>query len=391
MFERICIPPIEPDGRQFDLGLLAESLVFYGDVHLILREPSLDGLLQQMDPDLVLELAEEGYLRFHYLEHTLGAITTNDGTPHALYDVGLIQGKGRDLESVAHKAFTQRVGKSGRGRRLANRFCKSTESVRYPDGITTTVTNDMQDGHYLESFLRRRLAHASAGELAQSAKALHYKFTLLPGRGFQLHTTLDNVQGAHAVLGDLVNPASVLAAYGTTIADMSLWARLGAEAALNPRQADVLTSRVDGLLAQRLKNEERLSTFQDFVYDDARSIREAINSGGVDFRDVLPVIKKGKNFHKWLSNQPPDANLIKAYHREVTADSWADRLPIKAARWSIFTGAGLGLDGLVGPAAGIALGAFDSFILDKIIGGWKPNHFIEGPLKDLVSRAPKSQ
>ena len=59
---------------------------------------------------------------------------------------------------------------------------------------------------------------------------------------------------------------------------------------------------------------------------------------------------------------------------------WADNLPPKTLRWLIFTAAGIPLS----LAAAVGLGAADTFLLDKLIKGWKPNQFIEGPLKDFL-------
>lgn len=67
-----------------------------------------------------------------------------------------------------------------------------------------------------------------------------------------------------------------------------------------------------------------------------------------------------------------------------------DKLPAKSVRWSLFTGAGIGLDALgaggIGTTAGVALSALDSFVIDKILKGWKPHHFVEGDLKGFIKQ-----
>ena len=54
----------------------------------------------------------------------------------------------------------------------------------------------------------------------------------------------------------------------------------------------------------------------------------------------------------------------------------------------LFTSAGLGLDALgaggFGTLAGVTLGAVDTFLLDRLIGNWKPNHFIDRDVKEFV-------
>jgi hypothetical protein len=64
-----------------------------------------------------------------------------------------------------------------------------------------------------------------------------------------------------------------------------------------------------------------------------------------------------------------------------------DGLPAKSLRWLIFTGAGLllgGIPGAVGLVASTLSGASDTFLVDHLVRGWKPNQFVEGPLREFV-------
>jgi hypothetical protein len=85
-----------------------------------------------------------------------------------------------------------------------------------------------------------------------------------------------------------------------------------------------------------------------------------------------------------------DEELVKSYYHSVIEDSWVEKLPAKTTRWGVFTAAGVAVDmmgaGGVGTSIGVALGVFDTFILDKIIGGWKPHHFVEGELGEVFSK-----
>jgi hypothetical protein len=42
--------------------------------------------------------------------------------------------------------------------------------------------------------------------------------------------------------------------------------------------------------------------------------------------------------------------------------------------------------GGLGTAAGLAISAGDAFILNSIIGGWKPNQFIDNQLRTFVKK-----
>jgi hypothetical protein len=100
------------------------------------------------------------------------------------------------------------------------------------------------------------------------------------------------------------------------------------------------------------------------------------------------LVRQAEQFREWLKKQGNAEDLRKAYCQDVAHLDWADKLPPKSLRWLMITAAGFGLSAVAGPIAGTiaatALSAGDAFLLDKLLKGWKPNHFIEGPLKQFL-------
>ena len=96
-----------------------------------------------------------------------------------------------------------------------------------------------------------------------------------------------------------------------------------------------------------------------------------------------------------LKYTKPNGNLVRAYYQETIKDSWVEKLPGKSMRWTIFTGLGLGIDALgaggLGTAAGVTVGAIDTFLADKLVGGWKPHQFVERDLKSLFDPTGKGK
>lgn len=90
------------------------------------------------------------------------------------------------------------------------------------------------------------------------------------------------------------------------------------------------------------------------------------------------------------SEREHQKDLLKEYFKEATAATWVDGLPVKSLRWSVFTAIGLGVDALgaggVGTIAATALGAADTFLLDRLLKGWKPTQFIEALRPFVVTR-----
>jgi hypothetical protein len=91
-----------------------------------------------------------------------------------------------------------------------------------------------------------------------------------------------------------------------------------------------------------------------------------------------------------LTKKSPESDLIKEYYAEVTKETVADKLPGKTARFSVFTGLGLAADavltGGLGTVTGVSLGALDTFYLDKLLAGWKPNQFIDDQLLPVINK-----
>lgn len=319
----------------------------------------------------------------------LGTISKGENTPFGRYDFGLISSEKHNLENAAYDLFREAVGKSGKGRHLANRFLGFVEPISYDGGITKQIVKEVQFGKYISEFVRRRLKRTEKFKEAES-KNLLFQFGPLVEGGFLLQTNLNfNLLSQLKLENDeLKKPSSLLASYGTTIADLSLWSKFDTEVAVSSSQSDVLQSRFDILLSDRTQSDRFISNFQDLVFDDGRALRAAINSGKRSLDDLFPIIEKSEKFSDWLRDQSPDSKLVKSYYKEIVSDSWIDKLPSKTFRWALFTGAGLAADALgaggMGTCVGVAISALDNFMIDKLLKGWKPNHFILSELDKFV-------
>jgi len=68
-----------------DLGFLAETMLFYENVHLIADYGMLEQLLRHCEPELLFEFMDEGSLNISYLNSTSGVKTLNTGTSNEMY------------------------------------------------------------------------------------------------------------------------------------------------------------------------------------------------------------------------------------------------------------------------------------------------------------------
>ena len=131
------------------------------------------------------------------------------------------------------------------------------------------------------------------------------------------------------------------------------------------------------------------STFKEFAIPHNGSIAELINSGTRTFEDLRKLLSEAEQFKAWLHDQPPEGDLAKAYVEEVTRLSWRTGSVTKNLRFILFNGAqiaaGAAIAGPIGAAAGLALAATDSYLLDRLLAGWKPHQFVRGPLEKFLN------
>ncbi len=389
MFERICIPPKYPEQVYFDLGLLAESLIFYQEVIILVKSSSWKGLLEQCNPETLMRLLERGRLKIKYINNQFGAISQYENTSRAQYDIGLISSEKQTLSNATQKIFEDITNKKGKSRRLANRLIQYIEEISYDKDITSQLREELFEGKYITDYIAKSLARACPEINPNVLEGIVFKFGNLIGKGYSIETNLDfNFIDKFTKDCELKKPSTILAHYGSTIADLSIWSRYNTEIATNSQQEVILQSRFNLICEKFNKSKKTIGSFQDMVFDNSRAVREAVNSGMRNLNDLEPILDKSEKFSDWLRNKTPDTNLIKEYFREVTTDSWIDKLPSKMLRWALFTGVGLGVDllgaGGVGTMTGIGVSAFDAFLIENILKGWKPNQFIDGTLDKFV-------
>ncbi len=149
----------------------------------------------------------------------------------------------------------------------------------------------------------------------------------------------------------------------------------------------LMRRRFTDLIRRRERDVTELDLFSDFYLQGA-NVRDAINSGERTFKDAITILKKAKSFKEWLKGQNPDNALAAEYHRAVADGSWIESTPAKVIRWG-FTG---GLSAAVsafadlgtGTVVGLGLTAFDALLIERLLGGWRPDQFVEGPYKQFL-------
>ena len=395
MFESIAIrhQNVADGENPLDLGFLAEALLFYQSVRVIADPGIFKQLIRSMGPELLTELLDQGHLNLTYLENGLAVQTRNANTTEARHDACVYSAPHLVAAEFIPRFLEETIGRRGRARRVTNRLMSRMQVASFEADITNNAREDFGDDQYVEAAVATIIrSYAPEYDLPDPLQ-----FSVRRDcDSFIVETNLDfdavnrvyhrRIPVEHSSL----SPEYLLSFLTNIRGHLFFASEYSAEVAAESVNAEILGHKIARLAASRAKSDAGLSFFQDFIFDDGRAVREAINGGDRSFGELVELLEKAKDFKAWLRDQEPDQNLVKSYFREVTESSWIDRLPAKTARWSVFTGAGLAIDAAgaegLGTLTGVALSAADAFLLDKLLKGWRPTRFIEDNLAEFLSK-----
>ena len=368
-------------------------MFFYQQVRIIGNPTSIEQLVKQCGAETLIDLLKSGFLKISYQTMNPAMQTLNTNTPNEIYSPIFFSAPFFSLQNFAPKLFTDITGRSGKGRRMGNRFVALVDSIPFSGKIGQAFEEDLSSGDYINKAVLRFLnLHVPEYQIPQQ-----FEFRIIKQeKGCSVRTNIDFPRANYfyhkrvPITHSTLSSALILARLFGVQENLFFSSLYSAELAVSSESSFLLQTKVDDILERRKSSGEQISSFQDFVLNNGFKLREAINSGERSFADLLKLFEKAASFKSWLKNQKPDENLCKNYLREATASTWIEKLPAKKLRWSLFTGAGLAIDSIgaggLGTAMGVGLSAADAFLVDKIINGWKPNHFINEHLVNFFNK-----
>jgi len=395
MFEALILRarPNPATAQPLNLGELAEALLFYREVHVTADRSVLKQLLKEVGPELLLELLSELHLKITYLQDGFGIFTNTPGSVSERHAPGIYNIPDLAFEEVLPRDLEQVTGRRGYSRRMARRLSGLIPTSSHEPTLPNILREDFSDIAYMQ----QGVAHLLRAYCPEYPLPSPLLFRVVPdGERFAVATNIDfsvvnqflhrRIPPSHSTM----SAAGFLAHFATARADLAFAAAKSAELAVDVAHGGLIQARIQRIIQQRTASDRTITRFQDMVLDDARAVAEVINRGERSFAELLPLLRTAQKFRGWVHMQPPGTDLAMVYFKEVTKESWVDKLPPKAIRWVIFTTVGLGLDaaGLGGAGTMLAttLGAADTFLLDRILRGWKPSQFVTGPLMKFVKR-----
>ncbi len=375
-------------------GQIAEALLFYQKVHLVIDRGTLLGLVKQIGMPQLMTLLQRQDFSAVYCEEMLGTSTDNVGAfqIHSFIAFTLSGDQSAGELRTAEDRLRFELERAGLPKAQARRFTKAFLE-RVPvrkfsgnhfisGGITEAANRDLLDSEYTKEAVRRVLQVTPGGYTTGP----DLKFDVLDTElGIHVFTNIDferinRKRSAGMDAEDPLTTAHLLSNILDARADLALASFYGGDFVTSVAASAIIQVRYSELLRRSALNTASLQQFVEVVLPDTRTVAEVIDAGERTFSEFLVLLDKAARFKNWTKTVNPDESLVRTYIRDVSSEGWIQRLPQKSMRYA-FT---LALDAS-NPVAGVIAGFVDNFVLEKLLSGWRPNHFIRSRLQPFVT------
>jgi len=393
MFDHVVLRRAE-GGQPVSAGQIAEALLFYQKVHLVIDRGTLLGLVKQIGMAQLLALLHRQDFSAVYCEEILGTSTDNVGAfqIHSLVAFTLSGDQtAGELKTVEDRVRfdLERAGlQKADARRFTKVFLERVPVRRFSGnhflqgGITEAAKRDVLDAEYTKEAVGRILQVIPGGY----ATGPDLKFDVIESKlGIHVFSNVDfdsinRRRVACTPAEDPLTPAHLLSNILEARADLALASFYGGDFVTSASTSAIIQVRYAELLRRSSLNTTSLQQFTEVVLPDTKTVAEVIDAGERTISEFLVLLDRAARFKSWTKSVNPDENLVRTYVRDVSSEGWIQRLPQKSMRYA-FT---LALDAS-NPIAGMVAGFVDNFVLEKLLSGWRPNHFITTRLQPFVN------
>lgn len=389
MFEHIVLRRAH-NGDPISAGQLAEALLYYQKVHLIIDRATLLRLIRQIGTDHVLMVLRRPELSAVYCEEMLGTKTDSVGVSqfhnYVAFTLAGHESVG-ELKKPQERLQYELERQGGMQRRKAKYFTKAfldLVPVRkfsgnhfLQGGVANAAIQDLSDSEYVRRAIARALEVTPGGYEAGESLRFEMIHTKL---GTVVITNIDFglVNQRRASLVPPLDPLSI-SNFLTNIlearADLVLASFYGGDFVTSAATSSIIQIRHEEILRRANLNADSRRQFTEVLLPDSPCLAEVIDSGERTFEEFLALLGKSTRFKDWVRSVNPDEDLLRSYLIDISSKGWIERLPAKSLRYVLTAALDAGY-----PLAGRAAGFLDNFIVEKLFSGWRPNHFVTGKL-----------
>lgn len=394
MFESIILRRAEGH-LPISVGQIAEALLYYQKVHIFIDRGTLFNLIDQIGTNHILTLLRRSEVSAVYCEEMLLTASDSAGiSPFYSYVTAVFAG---DQKSGKLKPLQERLEwelklkgiPEPEAMRFSRAFVEIVPKRKFSGnhfiqgGILEAAKCDLLDVEYIEKVIHAIIAVTPGGYVADN----DLKFKVINSNLGMFIDTNINLHLINQRRSQLIPPvepltiALLLSYLFEARADLALASFYGGDFVTSTVNSLIIQVRHTELLRRSNINVDLRRQFTEMVLPDSPSLAEVIDSGERSFDDFLNLLDSAAKYKVWLKGVNPDEGLIRTYMRDISSKDWIEKLPSKSLRY-VFT-LGLGLS-TTNPAIGATAGFVNDFILEKLLAGWRPSHFVSKKLSPFV-------
>lgn len=365
MFDKITIKP----HNHFNVGILAESLLFYQETNLILAPGNIEKILNYCGIKNLVELIESGQLKIKFNPSSLVAGCSKD----KILSISSFSLELHSKEKILKKIVNNLEDNGAEDKKRLELLMTQIQEHSYSADYQKILKHEVLRKENLIS----ALIISSEGKLNENDIQLS-KIEQIKNNNYLIETNLDS---------KLIHSAAMLMNRSTSeIYDSEVFK---SAIVTNSKKSNYVENRLRRVLQKRLNDESQIQTFHELILPEFVDLKGTINSGAKNFEDYMNVWREARKFKDWLKNEEPSVGLLTKYHRKIIEKSWLDKIPTKNVRWLIFAATGTlasgAFIGKIGTSLGLGVDYFDDRIFDSILKKWRPNQFIEDEYKDFLN------
>lgn len=395
MFENTILRSSK-DSSPISAGQIAEALLYYQRVHIFIGRGTLFNLIQQLGINRFLALLERPEISAVYCEEML--FVSSDPEERAPFYSLLTaffagtqnHGKLRKLQDRLEWELKQKGYRESEAMRFSRIFTQKVPKRKFSGdyflkgGIVSAAKSDLLD----DVFVRKVMRSIITNETGDDTLCDNLKFEVIDSINGQLfvdtNIDLGLINQRRLRLQSSAEPltiAHLLSKILNARADLALASFYGGDFVTSEISSSIIQVRHAELLKRTYLNAEMRQEFTNIVLPDSPSISEVIDSGERTFDEFLKLLDEAKKFKKWINGVNPDEGLIRSYQQDISSPGWIQKLPAKVLRYVFTSQIG---DFTENPLVEKIAGLADSFIIGKLLKGWKPNHFVDNKLSKFV-------
>lgn len=366
----------------YTYGDLAEALLFYDHVNLVIRRECLSYFILNVGLNNIIELGNRG-MRIVVPQDILCLHPCNDG-----FRIGTIPMEEVDMK---HDFLASAIG--WRNSHISNRelekeierfyFMCKMKQIKNADTINMMETIASP---FLNKYLMKMLSSYNAEEVLVN-KGFRYQFYYENGVLYldsNHKSRRFNALDRKCDFRELLYPTSFLLKIASALSDLKFGAEQSATMMLPESASLVATIKVNDILDTYNRENENIKVVQKLVNPHYYSIAEAINSRKRSFGDLIKLLDKSAKFKEWKKCISDEKSFIEEYSAAVELENkWSENSAVKIGRWILTSG--IGALSVVGPILGPLASGFDSFLVYKLLQKWSPNQFLKDEVRAFVS------